>query len=160
MADHYAILTLADFSEEKSSLKVYTGAITAFSIGGFLTQLAALETATQNFALGVLQDSTWVGDKAQVSSAFPVDPDAQRERKALVRYHGNTSNEVFTLTIPSIRTKAGNGDSLLLAGTDKFNLALSPVSNWVTAFEDIARTPNNDQETVTVDSITLVGRNI
>jgi len=160
MADHYSVLTVADYSEEKSGLKVYNGAITAVSIGGFLTALGTLRTATQALVLGTVQQEMWVGDSTLISSSFPTDPDAQRERKALVRYHGNTTNDVFTLTIPAVRTKDSGGDSLLLAGTDKFNLAATEVAAWVTAFEAIGRSPNNDTENVTVDSITLVGRNI
>lgn len=160
MADHYNVLSIADFSKEKSTQKVYNGAITAVSIAGFLTDLAALETATQNLILGTLQQSTWVGDSNQIASTFPTDPDAQRERKALVRYHGNTTNDVFTLTIPAVRTKTSGGVSLLLAGTDEFDLTAGLVAAWITAFEAIGRSPNNDTETVTVDSITLVGRNL
>lgn len=160
MADHYSVLTIGDYSEEKSTMKVYNGAITAVSIAGFLTDLAALETATQGLILGTHQDTMWVGDKTQNSAAWPSDPDAQRERKALVRYHGDTTNDVFTLTIPAVRTKDSGGNSLLLPGTDKFNLAETEVAAWVTAFEQIGRSPNDDTETVTVDEITLVGRNI
>ncbi len=160
MADHYSVITIGDYSEEKSTMKVYNGAITAVSIAGFLTDLGALETATTGLVLGTVQQSSWVGDVNTISSAWPTDPDAQRERKGLVRYHGDTSNDVFTLTIPAIRTKDSGGNSLLLPGTDKFNLAETEVAAWVTAFEQIARNPNDDAETVTVDSITLVGRNL
>lgn len=160
MADHYSVLTIGDFSREKSSLKVYNGAITAVSIAGFLTDLAALEAATAGLILGVHQDTMWVGDKTQVSAAWPTDPDAQRERKALVVYEGATTHDVFTLTIPAVRTKTGPGVSLLLAGTDQFDLAAALVSAWVTAFETLGRSPNDDTEAVNVLNIRLVGRNI
>jgi len=160
MADHYAVLSIADFSKEKSNMKVYNGAITAVSLPGYLTDLAALETATANLILGVHQDTMWVGDKTQVSAAYPTDPDAQRERKALVVYEGVTTHDVFTLTIPAVRTKTAGGVSLLLAGTDQFDLAAGLVSAWVSAFETLGRSPNNDTENVNVLSIRLVGRNI
>lgn len=160
MADHYSVLTIADYSREKSNMKVYNGAITALSLPGFLTDLAALEAATQALILGTHQDTMWVGDKTQLASTFPTDPDAQRERKALVVYEGNTTHDVFTLTIPAVRTKTGAGATLLNAGSDEFNLAHALVSPWVTAFQTIGRSPNNDAENVTVISMRLVGRNI
>lgn len=160
MANHYSVWTVTDYSEESSPLKVYNGAITAVSIGGFLTDFGALRTATQALVLGTVSDEMWVGDKTMLSNSIPTDPDAQRERKALVTYEGNTSHKLFTCTIPAVRTKDGSNNSLLLAGTDLFDLAAPLVSAWVTAFETLGRTPDSDTETVTVRSIRLVGRNI
>lgn len=160
MAQHYTTWTLLDYSNEKSPLKVFNGAVTLTSIAGFLTDIGTFRTAIDNFTLGTLHNEQWVGDSSLLSNALPTDADAHRERKALVTYIGNTSNKVYTLTIPTVRTKAGDGSSLLVPGTDLFNLALAIPAAFVTQFQGFARTPDNDQEEVTVQSIRLVGRNI
>jgi hypothetical protein len=111
-------------------------------------------------SLGTVTDEQWVGDKTIISQVLPTDPDAQRERKALVVYQGDTNNNKYTVTIPAVRTKDSGGDSLLLPGTDLYDLTLAPTSAFVTRFNSFARTPDSDTETVTILEIRLVGRNI
>jgi hypothetical protein len=159
MAQHYASWTIGDYSDESSPLKIFNGAVTALSIGGYVTDVGSLRGLTQDLILGVVQKEMWVGDNTLISSLRPTDPDAQRERKGLVTYVGATSGKTYTLTIPTIRTKTAGGASLIVPGTDLFNLALAPVAPWVAAFNGFARDPD-DTESVTVQSIRLVGRNI
>jgi hypothetical protein len=159
-AQHYAVWTILDYSDESSPLKVFNGAVTSTSIAGYITDLGSFRTLTQNLVLGTVSKEQWVGDNTIISQARPSDPDAQRERKGLVVYKGNTTNKLFTLTIPTIRTKASGGASLIVPGTDLFDLAASPVAPWIAGFESLARTPDDDTETVTVQEIRLVGRNI
>lgn len=160
MAQHYATWTIVDYSDESSPLKVFNGAVTATSIAGYVTDLGSFRTLTQNLVLGTVSKEMWVGDNTLISQVLPTDPDAQRERKGLVTYVGATTNKVYTLTIPTIRTKTTGGASLIVPGTDLFNLTLAPVAPWVAGFESLARTPDDDTEAVTVQSIRLVGRNI
>lgn len=160
MAQHYANWTIGDYSDETSPLKIFNGAVTSTSIAGYITDLGEFRTLTQNLVLGVVQKEQWVGDNTLISSARPTDPDAQRERKGLVTYIGNTSGKSYTLTIPTIRTKTSAGASLIVPGTDLFNLTLTPVAEWVAGFQSLARTPDSDTETVTIQEIRLVGRNI
>jgi len=160
MAQHYGVYTILDYSNEKSPLKFFNGAITATSIAGYVTDLGSFRTLTQNLILGVVATEMWVGDSTQISSTPPTDPDAQRERKGLVVYQGDVSAKKFTLTIPTIRTKTSGGVSLIVPGTDKFDLTKTLVSEWITGFESIGRSPDSDTEGVTVLEIRLVGRNI
>ena len=102
MPQHYVNLTLTDYSNESSPLKVFHGAVTAASIGGYLTDLGTFRTATDNFTLGTIEKEQWVGDNTLISNIPPTDPDAQRERKGLVIYVGNISSKLYTLTIPTI----------------------------------------------------------
>lgn len=160
MAQHYSTFTVLDYSNEKSPFKVFNGAITSASIGGFITEFGQMRDAMAAMSLGVVSNEQWVGDNTVLSQVPPVDPDAQRERKALVVYQGDTNNKLYTVTIPAARTKAANGDPLILPGTDKYDLTVAPVSGFVTRFNSFARTPDSDQETVTIVEIRLVGRNI
>jgi hypothetical protein len=160
MAQHYAVWTILDYSDESSPLKVFNGAVTATSIAGYITDLGSFRTLTQAIVLGTVSKEQWVGDNTIISQARPSDPDAQRERKGLVVYKGGTNNKLYTLTIPTIRTKTSGGASLIVPGTDLFNLTLAPIAAWVAGFESLARTPDLDTETVTIQEIRLVGRNI
>lgn len=159
-AQHYAVWTISDYSDEKSSFKLYNGAVTPTSISGYVTDLGTMRTAIQNLVLGTVASEMWIGDNTAISQARPTDPDAQRERKGLIVYKGNTNNKLFTATLPTIRTKTAGGASLIIAGTDKFDLAAPLVAPFVSDFQSLARTPDSDLETVTIVEIRLVGRNI
>jgi hypothetical protein len=160
MAQHYTQWSILDYSDEKSPLKVFNGAITAVSIGGFVTDVGTIRGLIQNLVLGTVHSEQWVGDNTVISNTRPTDPDAQRERKGLVTYVGDTTGKKYTFTIPTIRTKTAGGASLIVPGTDLFNLTLAPVEPLVTALNGFMRTPDDDEESVTIQSIRLVGRNI
>lgn len=157
MAQHYTVTTFRDYGGETASMKVYNGAITAASIAGFLSEYGTLKSATQAICEGVLSDDQWVGDKTQVSQAFPVSATAQRETKLLVTYKGNTTQKLFSLTVPTFKL-AGNS---VQGNKDIIPLDVSPeIIAWITAFQQIGRTPDSDTETVTVVGMRSVGRNI
>jgi len=99
---HYSTFTLLDYSDEKSTVSVHNGAITAVSIAGFLTQLGALRDAIDGITLGTLQKEKWVGDDTVVTNAWPTDPAAQREAKLLVTYMDTTTEKEYTLTVPTV----------------------------------------------------------
>lgn len=152
---HLSEFTLLDYSNEKSRVTVYNGAITSASIAGYLTQFGALRTAIEGITLGVVQQEAWVGDRTVISNTPPANEFAQRELKWMVTYTGDTSNKVFQVTVPTADA-TGN----LVPGTDLADLTTTAMAAFVTAFEAIARTPDSDLETVTIQSIRLVGRNI
>lgn len=160
MAQHYSTWQVLDYSNEKSPFKVYNGAITAVNIGAFITEFGQMRDAMAAMSLGVVANEQWVGDNTQLSQTPPTDPDAQRERKGLVVYQGDTNMQKYTCTIPCVRTKTAGGAALIIPGTDKFDLTLTPVSGFVSRFNSFARTPDSDSETVTIIEIRLVGRNI
>jgi hypothetical protein len=157
---HKSILTYGDATQESSNLTVYNGAITAVSIGGFLTALAALETASDAITLGTRRKSAWVGDDTVVTNAWPSDPAAQRESKLLVQYQDDTTEKPYTLTVPTVDFSVlvfvpNGGDAVLFSGDD----ASDEIKAWVTAFEAIGRAPDDDTHTVTVTGMRYVGRN-
>jgi len=160
MAQHYTEWKVLDYSNETSPIKLYNGAITATSVAGFVTDVGSLRALFAAAILGTISTEKWVGDSTQISSTRPSDPDAQRERKGLVVYVGNTTGKKYTMTIPTIRTKTSGGASLIVPGTDLFNLTLEPIAALVAGIQSFARTPDADTETITVSEIRLVGRNI
>lgn len=160
MAQHYGNYSVLDYSNEKSPVKVYHGAVTQVNITDYLQEFGQMRDAIAGMSLGTMHSEQWVGDYTVLSNTRPTDPDAQRERKALVIYKGNTSQKLYSLSIPAARTKDGSNAALITPGTDKYILTMAPVSTFVTRFQSFARTPDNDQENVTVQEIRLVGRNI
>jgi len=145
------MFTFLDYSEEESSFKFHNGAITPVSLAGYLTQFAALRTATENIVLGNISHDMWVGDRTNYANAAPTDENAQRERKWLVRYEGTTSHSVYTATIPTADLVGR-----LLPDSDEADLTDPQIAAWITAFEAIARTP--EDEAVNVIDIEAVGR--
>lgn len=147
--------TMLDYSNEKSALTIYAGDITAVSLPGFLTDFGALRTAIEAITLGVVQQETWIGDRTVLSNTPPTDPLAQRENKWLVRYVGDTTGKQFGVEIATAELAGGH----LLPMSDFADLTETDMAAFVTAFETIARTPDSDLETVTVQSIQFIGRN-
>jgi len=152
---HYVTYTLGDFSHEKASYTANFGDVTAVSIAGLLTQIGTLRTKTDAITLGTLQKEKWVGDDTVIAQTFPTNVFAQRETKALVTYQGDTSLKKFQLEIPTF-----DPTGRLIAETDKIDLTETAMAEWVTAFEDVGRSPDDDTETVTVLGAVLVGRNL
>lgn len=154
---HVYDIQIRDFSDETSTTQVFTGAITAVSIAGYLTALGNYRTAVEGITLGVVSHEKIVMDTTIISAARPVSAFAQRELKWLVRYHGNTSNKKFQLEIP---TPDLSDADILVPGTDVADLTFPAMATWVTNFEGFARSPDSDTENVTVDEVVLVGRNL
>lgn len=153
---HYGVLTLRDYSKELSRFTVFYSPITAVNIGDILTQWGALKTATGNITLGTQAQEQLVLDSTLLSSGFPTNPFAQRELKLEVNYSGNTSNKKFRIEVPTPDLNA-----LTLNNTDEVVLADGGVmAAFVTAFETLAKSPDDPNENVTVNSAFIKGRNI
>lgn len=153
---HYTNTTIRDRSKETSGFKLFNGAITAVSIGGFLTDYGNLKTAIDNLTLGVLARDLWVGDSTNISDLVPASPFAQREIGLRFHYTGDTTNKAYFVTLPcpdlAAVTYIGDTDDVLLADA-------GVVAAMVTAMETIGRTPDDDTETITVQRAEVVGRN-
>lgn len=152
-AEHYGTFSILDYSEETSTFRFNFGAITAISLPGFLTNFGALRTALGNIIVGTIKKESWVGDSTLLSNVPPIDSNAQVELKFLLSYEGDTSKKTYRQEIPTPDT------SKVIAGTDKVDLTDTDIAAYVTAFETIARSPDDDTETVTVLDMELVGRN-
>jgi len=152
---HNSQFTFLDYSNEKSGVNVYNGPVTVGTIAGFLTLFGNLRTALEGITLGVVQQEQWIGDRTLLSNVPPTDELARRETKWLVRYVGDTTDKAFTIEIPTADV-VGN----MLPMSDFADLTATDIAAFVTAFEAIGRSPDDDTETVTVVSIQAVGRNI
>lgn len=153
-AKHYGTFTILDYSEEKSPVSFSFGGVTALNIAGFLTQFGALRTALTNIITGVVQKEKWVGDDTVLDNTPPTDQNAQIELKWLLTYEGATTKKKFRQEIPTPDT------SKLVVGTDLADMTDTDIAAYVTAFETIAKSPDDDTEGVNVLDMRLVGRNI
>ena len=153
-AKHYGTFTILDYSEEKSPVSFSFGGVTALNIAGFLTQFGALRTALTSIITGVVQKEKWVGDDTVLSNTPPTDQNAQIELKWLLTYEGATTKKKFRQEIPTPDT------TKLVPGTDLADMTDTDVAAYVTAFETIAKSPDDDAEGVNVLDMRLVGRNI
>lgn len=152
---HISSWQFLDYSREKSDAAMFTGAITALTIAGFLTAFGGMRTALDAITTGTLAKEQWVGDNTVLSTTPPTDENSQRELKWLVVYSGDTTHKTFQMTIPT-----ADPVGRLVPGTDLADLSETDMAAFVTAFEAFARTPDSDTETVTVQQVRLVGRNI
>lgn len=151
---HFLSFGIRDYSNEISRVRIFHGAITAASIAGYLTQVGTLRTAIAALVLGVVASESITMDSTALSNATPASPSAQRELKLQFNYEGDTTHKKF-------RFELATGDpAVVLAGTDVVDLANSEVAAVITAFEAIGRSPDDDEETVTVTDVRLVGRNL
>jgi hypothetical protein len=139
---------------------VYVDEITAISLPGLLTELNNYRTAVDAITLGQMAKTSW-GEETIVSNANATDNGAQRENKLLVQYRGVTTEKPYQLTIGTIDPAAlhflpGAGDAVAFKLADG---ATAPMIAWVTAFEAMASTPDNEAENVVVVGMRYVGRN-
>lgn len=153
-AKHYAGVSILDYSEESSGTSFSIGAITALSLPGFLSQFGDWKTALGNIVLGTVSKDRWVGDATDISNTPPATPNAQIELKWLVSYEGASTKKKFRQELPTA------DPSKCIAGTDKADLTDADIAAYVTAFEAVAKSPDNDTEGVNVLDISLVGRNV
>lgn len=158
---HVASIGYRDATDEVGDFEVFVGAITAVSIAGFLTDFGNLQTATDNITLGVRARQSWIGDRTTVSNAIPTNKAAQRECKLRVKYQGNTTEKPFTVSIPTVEFDKlvflpGGKDAVAFKAA---NGAHADIIAWVTAFQTIARSPDDELENVTVIGMRFIGAN-
>ena len=156
--------TIIDYNGEKTAFGVAVGNVTAASLPGLLTDIAALRAAVLNMILGNVDSDQLRAYRTPGSGFYPTDPNAQVERKWLVTYRDNQA--FFDDPVNAIpnagfgkyfNVEIGTADATLLTDNQEF-LALDSTEGaaFVTAFEDMARSPYGG--TTLVISIELVGR--
>jgi len=158
---HRGTISLRDATDEIGRFDYYYDAVTALSIGGFLTENGAFVTATNAITIGQIAQTVWSGDVTTVSNATPSDQSAQRESKLLVQYQDTTTEKPYTLTIPTIdysllHFMTGAGDQVAFLEADG---ATDEIVAWVTAFETLCSPPDQPTHNVEVIGMRYVGRN-
>lgn len=154
-----AQITLRDATGEATTTSIRLANLTAGNFAATATALAAFYAATDAIALGVVA-KTFSGNEEIISNAEASDPAAQRESKLLVTYWDVTTQKYYTLTVGTIDFSLlhflpGAGDAVAFKTADG---APTEITNWVTAFEAIAKAPDTGNA-VAVINMRYVGRN-
>lgn len=148
-----------DYDRETASTNLQTGAVTAVSLPGLLTQIGALRTAIEGITVGTVSSESLYAFRTRLSNAAPSDPQAQRERVWVVHYEDVTEffddpvNSIpnegfgknFTIAVPT----ADFSGTRLLTNSEDADLAEASMAAFVTAFEAIARSPYGGAVNVT-----------
>lgn len=167
MAGEQYSLTIGDYDSEVSTMSVHTGAVTAVSLPGLLSDLNDLRVATLGLILGnVWSDQLRAFKTPGANSGIPpTDQNAQVERKWLVTYRD--AQPYFDPPVNAIpnagfgkifNVEIATANAELLEDHSEF-LSLDPAApggEWAAAFEAVGRSPYGG--TVEVISIEMVGR--
>lgn len=144
--------------KERSPLRVSTYQIDAANLVAWKALWDTFVTATIAICAGTVRDEgVYVYDQI-LDAAIPTDNFARRELKMLIRYVGDTTGSVHKMEFP-----CPDLDVLTMESGDAnyVNIADAGVmAAWVAAFEAFARSPDDDTESVTIQSAQVKGRNI
>lgn len=153
MAVSYYTQTYLDYSKEKANLRLRVEEITAANIAAQLTEIQALGAAIADLSLGTLHKSATLQNDSVISNTPPSDVNAQRERKWLVTYRDDVTEQLYQFEIP-----AANLTGNLLPNSDEADLTSTDWAAFITAFEAVVLSP--DGNAVTVESARHVGRKL
>lgn len=159
MANGGVTYTLLDYDRETGSTNIQTGAVTAVSLPGLLTQIGNLRTAIAGITRGTISGESLYAFRTKLSNTPPADPLAQREAVWVVHYEDVTAffddpvNSIpnegfgknFTVAIPT----ADYSGTHLLANSADADLTDADIAAFVTAFEAMARSPYGGEVNVT-----------
>lgn len=168
MAGETYTLGIKDFSKENSSSSIHVGGVTAVSLPGLLTDIAAYKAAVDAMIVGVIRYDQLTAFKTPISALLPASAQAQRERKFLITYTDNLPffddpvnaipnagfGQIFNF---EIGTADFSLSALFPTNTDEVSLTQTQIAAFKTAFEQLARSPYGG--TVTLLAVTGVGRN-
>lgn len=156
--------TISDYNGETSVITIGTGAVTAVSLPGLLTNIAAMKAAIDGIIIGIPKSDTLRAYKTPISNALPADQNAQVERKWMVTYDDIT--QYFDAPVNAIpnagfgkifNVEVATADATLLDDNQEFlDISSGPGLAFATAFNNMARSPYGGAGRVL--TIELVGR--
>ena len=153
-----AVLTIQSIvRKEKSPLAFTTYQINAGNLAAWDTAWGTFKTATDAILLGVIRDEHVAVHDNLLDASLPASNHARRELKLLVRYSGDTSGDLFRMEVPCPDLGAltyTSGDANFL------DIGVGVLATWVSEAEALMRSPKDATETVTINSVQVVGRNI
>ena len=154
MANGHHIVPINDYNSERSTVTVRGVELTAANFDAQYTAFVQFYDALLGITLGLRVGSKFGNDIPIVAADTPAsDPNAQRERKWLVRYSDATAMKNYKMEIPCADLSYLDPNNREYADLTDLDVAA-----FVTAFEAFVRSP--DGNTVTIDSIQHVGRNL
>jgi hypothetical protein len=165
MAGENHSVTIVDYNGETSTTTIHVGGVTAASLPGLLTDIAAWRAAITAVIVGNQRSDKLTAYNTNLNPFLPTSTDAQVERKWQINYVDSTP--FFDDPVNAI-PNAGYGktfqveiatadSSLVLPNSEYMDVGTgTPGEDLVDAFETIARSPYGGS--VSVTSVILVGR--
>ena len=142
-------LSVRDWEGSIGTVEINTGAVTAVSLPGLLTQIGNMRDAIDDVVIGVLADERQTVFNTILSQDFPTSEFAQRGNKWIIFYHDNTAffdapvnaipNAGYLKPFHVMLPTADN--SLLAANETELDITAGVGLALVTAFEAMARSP-------------------
>lgn len=149
----HASMTFIDQSNKSSVQRLSCTTLIDTNIVAQTTAFQALVTATNNMSAGTLTKSLLGNLSTNTTPAIPVPP-ASRSDKFAVSYYDSTTGDKYTTQIPV----ANPTITPFLPGTRLLNLAVTPTSAYVTAFQAFVKSEEGNAAVIT--QIRWVGRHI
>lgn len=149
---HTGEIEWMDYSGEFATIKFYFQALTPLNLPTFLTQYDIMLIALQGITLGQITWTNWVGDETILSNVPPTNSAATRKLYWEMEYEGNASKRKSYIQIGTADTSKASFFS------DYADLSQPQIAAFITAFEDIARSPYNSLDNVTVTKMRIKGR--
>lgn len=148
-----------DTKGKTGSTNVQTGAVTAVSLPGLLTQIGTLRSALAGITLGTISQESLYVFRTRLSNEWASDVSARRERTFIVHYEDVTQffddpvNSIpnegfgknFTVSIPT----ADLGNDHMQPNSDLADLANEDMAAFVAAFEAVVKSPYGGAVNVT-----------
>jgi hypothetical protein len=144
--------TILDYSGETARTTISYDQTQVQGLGnlpGFLSEWGALRGAIEGIIDGVVQQESAYVFNSRLSNILPPDATAQVERVWIVTYEDDTAffgplstfpnqgyRKLFQITIPTAEVTGR-----LLPNSDEADLTNAQIAAFVTAFEQIARSP-------------------
>jgi hypothetical protein len=154
MAIGWHVIPFNDYNAERSTVTVRATELTAANFDAQYSAFIQFYDAIVGITLGLRIGAKFGNDIPIVAGDTPAsDPNAQRERKWLVRYSDATAMKNYTMELPCADLSYLDPNNREYADMTDLDVAA-----FVTAFEAFVISP--DGNTVTVDSIQHVGRNL
>lgn len=146
---------IGDFSQETTSFRIHSAALTVGNIVAEYAVAATLRLAIADVISGTIQKVTMQDQAGALDNTWPGDAVAQRELKWLITYKDMTTEKDYRA---ELGTAELTDNSLLVAGTDIADLTDASWIAFVTQFEIAAL--SQDGNAVEIQQIRLVGRNL
>lgn len=144
--------------KERSPFKIYVEQLTVANLAAFDTAWATFKIATNGITLGVFRDEKVLIYDNFISGLIPTEEFARRENKLLIRYTGDTSGSQHRVELPApamdlLTSETGDANFIVLNDADVMQI-------FVSEFEQLAKSPLDGSEAVTIQSVQYVGRNL
>lgn len=152
-----AQIAIAGYTGKTAAFNVPSYQIDAANLATWLTGWGDLKTALSPLLAGTMQKELVRLYDTDLGNAIPTDKNAIRGNKLMLRFEGDTNGQVYRRTIPAVDLDAftyatgPQGFTRFVVLNDSGVMAA-----FVSAFEAIARSPEDDAETVTVVSAEVI----